>query len=291
MPITPRTRIPYPSEDQDPFFDDFEGMIQAVDASLYAEREDRQTVLMDGGLFTWNINPTTQIGTLTWAGTINLSAPITGFKWFLTAGNVQLLDGEVFYVTLPRAPLTNLALVVRKGSQVPSTDADLIVGIRSGSHFYFRNGRSLQDGDSTNILEITIGTGGGGGGLPPGANLRENIPIAMGQTTTFGTFQVAGDFTLDANDYVITGTTLTTKFKATGFMTGGATGQVILYDITAAAQVAGSTLTFSSPTPGEQFATVTLPLLSHVYEVRIRVSAGVGAVFAQWAGLEIVNTF
>lgn len=291
MPITPRTRFPYPSENQDPFWDDFEAMAQAIDGSLYANREDRQTVLMDGGTFTWNIDSGTHIGTLTWAGTINLSAPITGFKWFISTGSIQLLDGEVFSVTLPRAPLTNIALVARKGSQVPSTDADLIVGIRSGSHFYFRNGRSLVDGDSTNILELTIGSGGGGGGLPSGSTIRSNIPIALGQTTTFGTFQVAGDYTLNANDYVITDATLSTKFKCTGFMTGGATGQVILYDLTAAAQVGGSTLTFNSATPDEQSATVTLPLAAHVYEVRIKISAGTGGVFAQWAGVELINTF
>lgn len=407
MPITSRTRFPYPAENQDPFYEQFVGMVDAVDASLYAGREDRQTILMDGGIFSFVVDPITQIALLTWGSTINIAAPITGFKWFIGAGSISLLDGEVFFVNLPRAPLTNLAVTAQKGSQVPSTDADLVVGIRRGEHFYFRNGRSLENGDTLNILEVTIGTGGGGGspdfkapcrvatlgdvtlaggapnaigvvnlaandrvlvwqqstgsqngiytvqtlgtgadgtwvrssdantsslvkaglvvvvtegtqadklfelltdnpitlGVTPlafaasssigttGQTLRSSIPIALGQNTTLGTAQVAGNCGFSRNQYTVTGTTLSTRFKVTAFATGGATGEVLLYDLTTASVVAGSTMTFAAAIPTEQSVVVTLNTASHMYEVRIRVSAGVGSVFCQWAGIEVVNTF
>ena len=407
MPITARMRTPYPAENQDPFYEQFVGMVDAVDASLYAGREDRQVVLMDGGTFSFVIDPLTGIATLTWTGTINLAAPITGFKWFLGTGSVDLLEGEVLFVNLARAPLTSVALTAQKGSQVPSTDSDLIIGIRRGTRFYFRNGRSLEDGDTLNILEVTIGTGGGGGstdfktpcrlattgpvtlaggapdtiGVTPlaqndrilvwqqslgaqngiytvqtlgtgangtwvrssdanssalvkaglvvvvtegaqadklfelltnnpislgvtslafaasasigttGQSLRSNLPIALGQNTALGTFLVIGAYAFAKNQYTVTGTTTTTQFKALAHNTGGCSGEVLLYDLTAAAVVPGSLLTFTSALPIEQTASVTLNAASHVYEVRIRVSAGVGSVFCQWAGIEVLNTF
>lgn len=382
-------------------------MVDAVDASLYASREDRQLVLMDGGTFSFIIDPLTNLATLSWGGTINIAAPITGFKWFIGAGNLVLLDGEVFFANLPRAPLNNAALTPQKGSQVPSTDADLVIGIRRGNRFYFRNGRSLEDGDSLNILEVTIGMGGGGGsqdfkapvrvattadvtlaggapstvgGVPLAANnrvlvwqqalgqqngiyivqtlgtgadgtwvrssdantsslvkagmlvvvtegtqadklfelltndpivlgttplafsasasigtsgqaLRSHTPIAMGQNTSLGTPVVAGNYAFARNDYAVTGTTLSTRFKVTAFTTGGATGEILLYDLTAAAVVGSSTLYFASALPIEQTAVVTLFTTSHMYEVRMRISAGVGSVFCQWAGIEVLNTF
>ena len=407
MPITSRTRFPYPAENQDPFYEQFEGMVGAIDASLYASREDRQLVLMDGGTFSFLVDPITNLATLTWGATINIAAPITGFKWFIGSGNLTLLDGDVFFVNLPRAPLTNVAVTAQKGAQVPSSDADLLVGIRRGDHFYFRNGRSLENGDTLNILEVTIGTGGGGsspdykapcrvatladvalaGGAPnvigavnlaandrvlvwqqtlgaqnglyivqtlgtgadgtwvrssdantsslvkaglvvvvtegtqadklfelltdnpivlgvtslafsasasigtSGQTLRANLPIAMGQNTAQVTTQVVGNYAFSRNQYLVTGTTVSTRFKACAFTTGGATGEILLYDLTTASVVAGSTLSFTTALPVEQLAVVTLNTALHMYEVRIRVSAGVGSVFCQWAGIEVLNTF
>jgi hypothetical protein len=139
-------------------------MVDALDASLYAGREDRQIVLMDGGVFTFVVDPLTGLGTLTWASTINISAPITGFTWFITAGSLALLEGEVFYVNIPRAPLTNVGVTARQASQVPSSDADLLIGIRRGDRFYFRNGRGIATGETISVLEVS--SGGVSGGSP-----------------------------------------------------------------------------------------------------------------------------
>jgi len=153
VPNTPRTLIPYPSENSDPFFDQFVGMVEAVDSAVYAEREDRQTLLTGGGSIAFTINLSTLKGRLSWDGNIRIPAPITGFYWYIAPGYVDLLDGNAFYVTVPRAPTQNTAVLALTASQVPSSDADLMVGIRSGVQFYFRNGRSIKDGEVANVLE------------------------------------------------------------------------------------------------------------------------------------------
>lgn len=404
MPITARIKFPLPAEDEDPFYDSFVGMTDAIDSSLYASREDRQLVLMDGGVFSFVVDTGTNLGTLTWDSTINIAAPITGFKWFIGANNVVLQDGEVFYVNLTRAPLSNVALTAKKGSQVPSTDADLVLGIRRGNRFYFRNGRSLENGETLNILEVTVGGQGARyyktpcraataanvtltGGAPAvvggvtlaegdrvlvwvqtlgsqngiysvqtlgsgsdgtwvrasdadtniqvkagmavvvtegtqadklfelvtdnpiilgvtsllfasaptigiaGEAMHANIPIALGQNTALGTPVVVGNYSFAKSQYTLTGTTVSTKFKVTAFTTGSATGQVLLFDLTAAAVVSGSTLSFTTALPIEQLAAVTLNAALHTYEVRIQVTAGVGSIFCQWAGIEVLNSF
>lgn len=410
MPITPRNSIPYPSENQDPFYDQFVGMVENIDASLYAEREDRQLVLMDGGAFHFVVDPGTNIGTLSWTGTINIAAPITGFMWFISAGSLPLLEGGVFYVNLPRAPLTNVSVTAQQGAQVPSSDADVLIGIRRGNHFYFRNGRGIGDGETINVLEVSSGSGGGSpefktpcrlattgnvaalvGGAPDtisgvplavndrilvwqqgtasqngiyvvqtlgtgvngtwtrssdantdaqvkagfvvvvaegaaadkmfelttdnpitlnvtplafavvntfgttGQKIRSNIPIVLYAQTPLAPPIFVGNYgfaTTPATEYAITGTTVTTKFKVTASITGGATGQVLLYNLTTPGNVAGSTLTITSAVPTEQTAVVTLSALANqVYEVRIGVTAGAGTLLCAWAGLEILNTF
>lgn len=164
MPNSPRVLIPYPSENQDPFYDAFVSMVNAIDAALYAEREDRQIVLMGGGTVTFIVDGGTGAATLTWTLPISISAPLTGFRWEVPSPSpsLVLVEGDAVYVELVRSPTQNITLTALKAPQVPSSNDALLVGIRKGSHFYFRNGRSLANGDSLEILDVTIGTGGSG---------------------------------------------------------------------------------------------------------------------------------
>lgn len=410
MPITNRMAIPFPSENQDPFYEQFVGMVDALDASLYAGREDRQVVLMDGGVFTFVVDPGSGLGTLTWTSTISIAAPITGFLWFISAGSLALLEGEVFYVNIPRAPLTNVSVTARQAAQVPSSDADLLIGIRRGDRFYFRNGRGIATGETISVLEVssggvsggspdfkapcrfattgpvtlvggapstigavplvvddrilvwqqaapaengiysvqTVGTGADGTwvratdantsplvkagfvtvvaegaaadkmfelttnnpivlGVSPlafavvntfgttGQKIRSVIPIALGMATGTAPPVVAGHYyfaTKPGTEYAITGTTVTTVFKVVASITGGATGQVLLYNLTTPGTVAGSTMTITSATPTEQTAVVTLSVsAAQMYEVRYGVTAGAGNLLCSWAGIEVLNTF
>jgi hypothetical protein len=506
VPNTPRCSIPFPSENQDPFYDQFVGMVEAVDSALYAEREDRQLVLAGGGSFSAVYDAPTLKLRLSWDANIRILAPITGFYWYIAPGFVDLLDGQALYVSVARAPTQNVAVLAQVGSQVPSTDANLLIAARIGGNVYFRNGRAMKDGEVFAVLDasstsagaaeykapcrvatqastdladppavvdgITLAVGDrilvwqqalpaqngiyslqsigtpnvwnraldfndtspvkGGSlvvvtegtnadnllelatnnpivigvtainfvvmgsnlatvapaavqaadtGIPgvsgkaaredhrhavstgllasiqpvssaiaaagtaatlarsdhrhnlqvdfaqggtvigsrpilnfisgvtladvPGSNwvtasvnsfgtsgqvIRSNIPIVLGQNTNQGTAQIVGQYVFAASDYALTGTTVSTKFKACVYLTGGATGEVQLWDLTAGAAVASGQITFVSAAPTQLQNTVSLNSAPHTYEIRIWISAGTGSIFCQWAGIEVLNT-
>jgi hypothetical protein len=163
VPTTPRMTIPYPTENQDPFYDAFLGMLNALDASLYASREDRHLVFMNGGTFSFAVNPTTGVGTLTWTQPINIIGAVTGFLWSVPAGSRDIDNGAIAYVDLARAAVVATSLSMNVAMQVPATNASLLFGIHKGSIFYFRNGRCIHDGESFAALDTSTGAGGGGG--------------------------------------------------------------------------------------------------------------------------------
>ena len=153
---SPRMEWPFPTRETNPWYDVFNDFVKALDASGYAQREDRQLIMAEGGNVSWTL------GTETFAfdDTIIITAPITGFLWQVTAGSFVLTNGQVLYVTLPRAPLANTAVTATVGNTVPSDDDTLILAIRINSRLYLRTGLVLNDGDS--VTGISPGAGGGG---------------------------------------------------------------------------------------------------------------------------------
>ena len=158
MANSSRMKWPFPNERQRPWYDAFEDFVAALDASGYASREDRHIVLTNGGTITWTVGTST----VEWDSSIDIVAPITGFKWQVDAASFTLDDGELVYVTIPRAPTKTTSVVATKATQVPSTDSALLLCIRVGNRVYFRNGVQLDDGAS--LTGIGSGSGGGGGG-------------------------------------------------------------------------------------------------------------------------------
>ena len=154
MPTSSRLNIPYPSEGTDPWYDAFVSMVEAVDASGYASREDRNLVLMGGGTFSYNQNTVDGTAQLVWTRAIQISSPTTGFLGSIPAGNVVLQDGGMLFTDLVRAPTSSVSLSPFTGQAVTSSDTAYLLGIRSGPTFYFRNGKVLTDGDSFAALEL-----------------------------------------------------------------------------------------------------------------------------------------
>lgn len=287
MPNTPRLTWPYPSQNKDPWFDEFKSMVEAMDASGYASREDRHLVLMGGGTVSWSI--LSGVGTLTWTAPMDISASIAGFLWTIPAGSIQLTDGEILYVSLVRAPSQNTQVSAQKASQVPSTDGACLINIRRDSRFFFRNGDVLQDGDSLPILDTT---GGAIGAI--GQKIRADIAIALNEITDQSTYQAVGNFQLNPNDYLLDGTTLVIKFAGVSVVSSGIlTGNILLRNLTDASDVA--TLIFTSTTPTKQVSgTLSLPMSAKMYEVRLRVTGGtppLDTTELQWAGFEIDRVF
>lgn len=161
---TPRLLIPYPDDNTAPWDAVFEAMILAIDASLYVPREDRNIVIFGGG--TVSFNATT--GVLSWSADIGLLSSVTGYKWVVPAGSVTLNDGQLFYITVARAPQTNTTntpTVASNTPNQPSGDNQILVGIRVGTNVHFRDGFVISDGQSQILFD------GSGGGFTPGGDL------------------------------------------------------------------------------------------------------------------------
>jgi hypothetical protein len=133
---TSRMQFPYPSRNQEPYFDIMESFFLALDAATYAAREDRHLIFQEGGPILFVAGT----GVLSWGSDIEILAPITGFQWVIAAGQITLDDGQLFYVELPRAPSGNTAITPTVASQVPSSNLAMIVGVRRGNKVYLRNG-------------------------------------------------------------------------------------------------------------------------------------------------------
>jgi len=151
---TPRSHLPYPDEQRDPWWQQFLDLVQAVDANVFAEWEDRNLIVMGGGIVSWNAISET----LTWAQNIEFNSAPTGFLWRVLAGNLTVRDGEYVYFQAVRAPINNVAVIFYTGSQVPvspnqnPTDS-VMLAYRRGTKMYFRNGAVLDHDEAGEIFE------------------------------------------------------------------------------------------------------------------------------------------
>lgn len=147
---TSRMAWPFPSAEENPWFDRFSDMVGQMDQSAYASRSDRHIILAEGGTVDWTAP------NLSWTDTLVMTAPITGFQWQLLATSVQLdTDGQVLYVVLNRGPGSNTALTPFVSNTVPSDNDAIVVAARIAGRIYFRNGTKLDNNDAV----TTVGAG------------------------------------------------------------------------------------------------------------------------------------
>lgn len=145
---SPRMAWAYPAEGTDPWFDAFETLIGAQDASAYAAREDRNILVLGGGTVAWDA----LTGVLSWSANIELTSTISGFLVSIPAGSETIAEGRLAYLILTRAPVapTSAALVV--ADNTPNTNDAVVFALRRGSTLYFRNGRTINDGEAIEVF-------------------------------------------------------------------------------------------------------------------------------------------
>lgn len=148
MPLSTRLKWPIPSEGQSPWYDAFLALVNKIDASVFASREDRHIVLMEGG----TVSFVASTNTLSWDGTIEVLAGVTGFHWDLGPQSVSILDGEMMYIDVSRSPTQNTVVTPQVAKKIPSTDAALLLCIRRGSEILWRDGFILTDGVASDIF-------------------------------------------------------------------------------------------------------------------------------------------
>lgn len=264
MASSPRMDWTYPDNHQVPFYEAFEALVGGQDSSAYAAREDRQFVFWGGGTITFSSSGQ---GSLSWSAPFVLSSAITGFQLSVAAASLTVVpDGAVVWVDVVRAPTANQTLVANVGNQVPSSDTALILGIRSGTGFYFRNGLAIANGgtgvnppavplsDFTASGDMVVGTGVGSVAvLPIGATGQ----VLTADTTVSGThlkWASAAGAGILASTVTTKGDLIVATASATVSRFGvGTNGQILTADSTQATGMGWKTsagVTLQASTPG-----------------------------------------
>lgn len=162
MKQTPRNQFPYPSEREEPFYDNFVAGILAEDNAHWAHADNTNLTFYSEAVFTWNAGT----DTLSWDDIIYVSGFADQFPAFIPAGSVQIQDGEVVFFKMLRllGEATELTLyrsnrIFLQGSRLH--DLKLFVR-RVGTTLYFGGGyASIANGQAGVIFGAGIGGGSG----------------------------------------------------------------------------------------------------------------------------------
>ena len=153
--LTPRNNFPYPSKDQDPYFDTYKAGELARDAAHWAHAENDLITINGGGNISWDA-PTS---TMTWASAIEISTFTTLFKLIIAPDSQFLQDGEILFYQMPRLLGADVAITLLRGSRVNISGVRLhdlrIFATRVGDKLLLPEGRSLLTG------EVSVLFGGG----------------------------------------------------------------------------------------------------------------------------------
>jgi hypothetical protein len=257
MPSTPFTGIPYPAQDQDPWYDSFVSMVTAMDSVFSATRDDRQTIFWGGGTITFNTgsNPN-----LTWSGAFNIMTG-SGFLQTINAGSIDVPDGWVVYVNLVRHPTSSKTLTVNVSSSAIPSDTFLVLGVRSGNNFFFRNGVAIASGGiginppaiPTSLVlakgDVIAGTASGSvARLPVGANGQ----VLTADSTQSTGVRWSGAVGIPVTTILAKGDLLAgTAASTIGRLPVGSNGLVLMADSTQSTGVKwGSSVALQASSPG-----------------------------------------
>lgn len=150
MPNTDKMMWPYPNKDSDPWFDEFESMVSAMNSSGYAAREDRNIIFGGGGDVSWNAGT----GVLSWAEDMVAYSMIAGRSLSVPAGSTVVADGDVLYVDVTRSPTHNATIAAISSASVPNTDSAMAIAVRVGSTIFWRWGSKIETGETLNVFGV-----------------------------------------------------------------------------------------------------------------------------------------
>lgn len=144
MALSPRMGWSYPNENVNPWYEAFKSLVLAMDVSGYASREDRNLIIVGGGLVSWDAGTSL----LSWADVIQVLSFITGYRVQTAANTVTMDDGYVLYLSVTRSPTSNVTVSVVVDDKIPTDDSAFVLAVRSGTNIYWRNGLMMESGDS-----------------------------------------------------------------------------------------------------------------------------------------------
>ena len=151
---SPRMDWPFPTREENPWWEKFVAFVRASDSSVFAAREDRNLIMSGGGTLTWDT------GNLTWTEPFRIFSPSTGFFTLVAATTLAVADGQVIRAEIVRHPGQNNSVAAEVATFASNTDNSLIIGLRQGDYFYFRSGQAIANGTSISSESFFGGTGG-----------------------------------------------------------------------------------------------------------------------------------
>lgn len=195
---SPRMSWPFPSREDEPWYDRFVDFVRSMDASGFASREDRNLILSGGGTLTWTGSA------LTWTEAFRVFSPSTGFYTLIAATTIAVADGQVIRAEIVRHPGQNNSVAAEAAAFALNTDNSLVLGLRVGSSFHFRSGQAIQSGTTVDAEDFFAGGGGGGGGFSwklipedTSVTIEENRQmVVQGGITVLGELNLIGELAL-----------------------------------------------------------------------------------------------
>lgn len=152
MATSPRLKWPYPAEGVDPWYESFQGLIEAQDVTTSGLLETKNIIFSGGGTLSWNAST----GLLSWSAAITVNSANTGYAETIAAATVSVpQDGLIGYVNFVPFPTGGVALEVLVTDALPNYEIDqtLLLFRRSGSTLYFRNGVVLESGSALPVFD------------------------------------------------------------------------------------------------------------------------------------------
>tara|TARA_B100001094_G_C18131623_1_gene772596 strand:- start:405 stop:1091 length:687 start_codon:yes stop_codon:yes gene_type:complete len=208
MATTDRFAIPYPDENQDPWYNAFKSMMTELDAAIFGNFESRNVVFYGGGSVAWDGS------NLSWSASIVAICPSFGtLQTLSTAVSPLAVADERFVVfSLARGVASSVSLDTRVSvvSQVPIDEEKHVLCYRSGSSLYFATGIAMNAGDSIGGINVRPSTAMVVRESPTGNINGSNTSFSLAQAPNSGSEQVFLNGLLQqlTADYSITTTTI-----------------------------------------------------------------------------------
>ncbi len=184
---TPRLGIPYPSNQQQPYFETVQAGALANDALHFGQVDETNTQMYGGGTLTWSG------GSLSFTSDIIFISPTFGVLevWSATESPVEIAVGSSLIASLTRGATTSVALTKTGGvptilitSSVPVSVKSKVICYRAtDGALYFPTGLVIADGAATSggVRPSAVGASGDATYLTitPEAGLTSERQIAV----------------------------------------------------------------------------------------------------------------
>lgn len=136
---------PIPEFDKDPYYDEFSGLMNQVDLSVYHVKNASNLFFIGGGVVTWSAG----LQILSWTEDFVLPLMMSGFEVLVPYGPdginraVGITSGSFVYIELPTLITSNQTVKMKSASVWSGKDGVIVLAYNKNNILYFRDGTKL----------------------------------------------------------------------------------------------------------------------------------------------------